>query len=196
MMKSFQTYIFELNKPYEFRIKLAGVNPKGETMDKIKSALDTYQLESVTAVKSLPIQEHREFPNYGGPCECWQFDVTVAYPTTVAAIRQVIQERAHINPNWVCVRNLSEAEYTDEAESRGKDQKGALLNDDQLKADEGGQELVGQVRIGSLLKELESRQFDFAEDSNEAGKTTNSVPQGNVSAVGTTKNKLQGKRGQ
>jgi len=196
MMKSFQTYIFEINKPYEFRIKLAGVNPKGEVMEKIKSALDTYQLESVTAVKSLPIQEHREFPNYGGPCECWQFDIAVSYPATSPAIRQVIRERAHINPDWVSVRTLNEAEFTDEAEARGKEQDGALLTDDQLKADEGGQELVGQVRIGSLLKELESRQFDFAEESNEAGKTTNSVPQGNVSAVGTNKNKLQGKRGQ
>ena len=39
MLKPFQTYIYEINKPYEFRIKMAGVNPVGETMAKIKAAL-------------------------------------------------------------------------------------------------------------------------------------------------------------
>jgi hypothetical protein len=68
-MKSFQSYVFELNKPYEFRIKLATIEPKGEVMEQIKNALNTFQLESISAVKSLPIQEHREFPKYGA-CEC------------------------------------------------------------------------------------------------------------------------------
>jgi len=60
-LKPFQTYIYELSKPSEFRIKLAGINPVGETMDRIKAALETFQLESISAVKSHPIQEHREF---------------------------------------------------------------------------------------------------------------------------------------
>jgi hypothetical protein len=181
-MKAFQTYIFELNKPQEFRVKLATVEPKGETLDRIKRALDTYQLESISAVKSLPIQEHREFPQWG-PCECWTFDIKVAYPVTAVGIRQTIKERAQINPDWIVVRNLHEAEDTDEAEARGKDHTGALLDETELKADPEGQELVGQVRIGSLLKELESRSFEFAEDSKESGKTTNDAPLGDKSPM-------------
>ena len=187
-MKPFQTYIYELNKPSEFRIKIAGINPTGEIMDRIKNALEAYQLESVSAVKSLPVQEHREFPQWGGPCEAYQFDIKVAYPTSSVAMRQTIKERAQLNPDWICVRNLNEAEYTDEAEARGKDHEGALLDEEELKADAGGQELAGQVRIGSLLKELESRKFDFAQDSNEAGKTTNDVPMGDISPIGTKQN--------
>jgi hypothetical protein len=194
-MKPFQTYIFELNKPYEFRIKLAGVNPTGETMDHIKGALEAYQLESISAVKSLPIQEHREFPQWGGACECWTFDVKVAYPTTATGIRQMIKERARINPDWISVRNLNEADYTDEAEARGKDHTGALLDETELKADPEGQALAGQSRIGSLLKELESRKFEFAQDSSEAGKTTNDAPIGNKSPVGTTQNKVYKAKG-
>jgi hypothetical protein len=189
-MKSFQTYIYELNKPSEFRIKLAGINPTGPVMDSIKNALEAYQLESVSTVKSLPIQEHREFPQWGGPCEAYQFDVKLAYPTTSIAVRQLIKERAQINVDWICVRNLNEEEYTEEAEQRGKDHTGALLDEEELKADKGGQELAGQSRIGSLLKELESRKFDFAQDSNEAGKTTNDLPQGNVSPEGTKQNTI------
>ena len=187
-MKPFQQYIYELNKPSEFRIKLAGINPTGAVMDSIKNALEAYQLESVSAVKSLPIQEHREFPQWGGPCEAYQFDVKLAYPTTSISVRQLIKERAQINVDWICVRNLNEAEYTDEAEARGKDHEGALLDEEELKADEGGQDLAGQVRIGSLLKELESRKFDFAQNSNEAGKTTDAEPMGDTSPVGTKQN--------
>ena len=208
MLKPFQSYIFELSKPSEFRIKLAGCDPE-MYMGAIKSALEAFQLESVSAIKSLPCQEHREFPNWGGPCEAYQFDVALKYPTTNITIQQVLKERAGINPNWMHVRNLHEAEATDEAESLGKDHKGALLDEPELKDAPNAQKLAGQSRIGSLLKELESRKFEFATDDSNAdkvreagskkGETTNNakrVPQGDVSTVGTTKNKLQGKRGQ
>jgi hypothetical protein len=168
MMKSFQSYIYEINTPYEFRIKLATIEPKGEVMDKIKHALETFQLESVSPVKSLPIMEHREFPQWG-PCECWQFDVKVAYPTTSAYIRQTIKERAHLNPDWICVKTLHEDEYNNEFELHGKDHEGALLDQIELKADAGGQELVGKARSISLLKELESRKYEFAAEGEKSG---------------------------
>jgi hypothetical protein len=192
MLKPFQQYIFELSKPSEFRIKLAGINPTGDVMERIKSALEAYQLESVSAVKSLPIQEHREFPQWGGACECWQFDVKLTYPATAIGVRQLMKERAGLNPDWICVRNLHEAEYTDEAESVGKDYTGALLDEENLKDAPNAQELAGQKRISSLIAELEkhSRKFEFAQDSKETGKTTNNLPQGDVSPEGTRQNKI------
>lgn len=188
MMKAFQSYIFELNKPYEFRIKIATVEPKGEVMDRIKHALGTFQLESVSPVKSHPIQEHREFPQWG-PCECWTFDVKVTYPTTSAYIRQTIKEQAHLNPDWICVRNLQEAEYDDEFESFNKGHEGAILDQAELKTVEGGQELAGQVRVGSLLKELESRKFEFAAEG-EKSDTMSADNVGTTSPMGTTQNKV------
>ena len=187
-MKPFQSYIFEINKPCEFRIKMANIDPK-TVMEQIKNALNTWQLESVSAVKSVPIQEHREFPQWG-PCESWTFDVKLAYPTTAVQIRQALKERAQLNPDWMHVRNLLEADMTDEAEARGKDHEGALLDEEELKADEGGQELAGQARIGSLLKELESRKFDIAGTEATNNKTTNDAPQNNTSPVGTKQNTI------
>jgi hypothetical protein len=209
-MKPFQSYIFELTKPYEFRIKLAGTKPTPDVMEAIKNALETYQLESISAVKSLPIQEHKEFPQWGGACECWQFDVKVNYPTTAIAIRQTIKERARINPNWINVRNLLEAEFTEEAEMRGllNPNTEAILDKPELEDVPGAQELVGAGRVKSLIAELEkhTRKYEVAgsdttvggEKDPAYGKTTNdkTVPQGTTAPVGTTKNKLQGKRGQ
>ena len=194
MMKPFQTYIAELNTPYEFRVKLATVNPKGEVMDRIKNALETYQLESISAVKSLPIQEHREFPQWG-PCECWTFDIKVAYPVTVPQIRQTLKERAALNPDWIVVRNLNEATDTDEAEAYGKDHTGALLDETELKDAPNAQELAGQSRIGSLLKELESRNFEFAEAGTEKAKFNVDSPEGKSSPIGTTQNKVYKAKG-
>jgi hypothetical protein len=186
MLKPFQSYIYEINKPYEFRIKLATIEPKGDVLENIKNALETYQLESISAVKSLPIQEHREFPQWG-PCECWQFDIKVAYPTTVPAIRQTLKERARLNPDWICVRTLGEAVDTEEQELHGKDHEGALLDDPELKTTADGQSIAGQNRIGSLLKELESRKFDVA----ATGETTGAMSSddvGTTSPVGTKQN--------
>jgi len=202
-MKPFQQYIAELNRPHEFRIKMANINPK-DCLEQIKNALDTYQLESISAIKSLPIQEHREFPNWGGACECWQFDVKVAYPANAIQIAQVVRERAQINPDWMNVRNLNEAEFTDEAEAPNADaEKGALLDQEDLGGSTEGQGLVGQTRISGLLKELESRKFEIAgKDTNadgvrdagsKKGETTNNakrVPQGNTSPEGTKQNKI------
>ena len=194
MMKPFQTYIAELNTLYEFRIKLATVNPRGEVMDRIKNALETYQLESISAVKSLPIQEHREFPQWG-PCECWTFDIKVAYPVTVPQIRQTLKERAALNPDWICVRTLNEAVDTDEAEAYGKDHTGALLDETELKDAPNAQELAGQSRLTGLMKELESRKFEFAEANTEKAKFNVDSPEGKSSPVGTTQNKVYKAKG-
>ena len=191
-MKPFQSYIFELNKPYEFRIKLATIEPKGEVMEQIKNALNTFQLESISAVKSLPIQEHREFPKWGA-CECWQFDVKIAYPTTATGVRQIIKERAHLNPDWICVRNLNEEVDTDEQEAWGHDHEGAVLTEPELKAAPDGQSYAGQSRVDSLIKELESRRIDVAAASTAKGKDTNSEPTGDVSPM-TQQNKMYNPR--
>jgi hypothetical protein len=193
-MKPFQSYIFELQKPSEFRIKMATIDPK-TVMEQIKNALNTWELESISAVKSLPIQEHREFPQWG-PCECWQFDVKVKYPTNTVAIRQTIKERARLNPDWIVVRNLNEAEFTEEAEMRGglNPNKGvALLDDPVLQDQPGAQDLVGPGRIKSLIAELEkhTRQFEVAghdttiggTKQQSYGKTTNSIATGESTPI-------------
>jgi len=201
-MKSLHEYIAARNQPYEFRIKLAKINPTGEVMERIKNALDSYELVGVTAAKSLPIQEHREFPRWGA-CECWQFEATVNYPTTPVQIAQLIRERAGINPEWVCVYGKQQAEQNEYAEALGKDHEGALLLDGELKDVAGAQDLVGDKRRDSMLKELEQHApvMSASKSNNELVKTratektpraqtTNQIPQGTKSPVGSNQNKI------
>ena len=188
-MKPYQEYIASLNKVYEYRVKIAGTNPKGEVMERIKHAVDAYEVDTVSSPKSVPIQEHRDFPKLG-PCECWTFEIAVKYPTTANQIRQLIKERAGINPDCVCVWPKNQRDFNEEFEAHGKDHEGALLDQPELKADEGGQELVGQARRDSMLKELSSRSYEFAAKSEADGKVMDASPAGTDSPVGSKQVKL------
>ena len=105
-------------------------------------------------------------------------------------IRQLIKERAGINPECICVYDKNAYDFNEEFEAHGKDHEGALLDQDELKADASGQDLVGQSRRDSLLKELGSRTYEFAAKGEADGKTTNEVPAGSESPVGTKQNKI------
>lgn len=207
-MKSLHAYIAERNTNYAFRIKIARQNPS-EIMEEIKNALDAYELVDISTPKSLPIQEHREFPKWGA-CECWQFEATVAYPTTAPQIAQLLKERTGMQAEWVCVYGKEQAEQNDYAEAYGKDHTGSLLLDDELKDAPGGQELVGEKRKDSMLKELDKQSPKMvalesnpeltstrAKEKTKPAQTTNQLPQGTKSPVGSQQNKLppiKGKR--
>jgi hypothetical protein len=179
-MQSFQTYIAELNKTYEFRVKIAGVEPKGEVLDRIRAALDTYQVENISTPKRLPIQEHREFPKFG-PCECYLLEVTVAYPTTTAQMTQIIATRGQIDPCCLHVYTKDQLEQEDMVQER-IDNQGAVLAEPELKTPAQG-DIAGQGRVSSLMKELSARTHEFAAKSEADGKTTNDIPQNTKSVL-------------
>jgi hypothetical protein len=200
-MKSLHDYIAERNSNYAFRIKVAKQNPK-DIMEEIKNALDAYELIDITTPKSLPVQEHREFPKWGA-CECWQFEATVAYPTTQVQIAQLLKERTGMQAEWVCVYGKQQADDNDAFEAYGKDHTGSLLLDNELRDVPGAQDLVGDKRKDSLLKELEKQSPKMVALESDAdlvsmrstertkpAATTNQVPQGTWSPVGSQQNKL------
>lgn len=184
-MQNFQKYFYESSKLFEFRVKIANVELTPEVMESIKNAIDAYQVETVSKPKRLPIQEHKDFGKLG-PCECHMFDVAVKYPTIVEQIRQLIINRAMINADCVCVYTKDQADQEDAVVER-IDNQGAVLETPELEADSGAQELVGEKRNISLLKELETRKYEIAGSETTDAKTTNDLPQGNTSPVGTTK---------
>ena len=89
-----------------------------------------------------------------------------------------------MSPEYVCVQTKDTAELTQAAEEAGKGHEGALLTDDSIMVNPGAQELVGQTRIDSMLKDLQKHSVPVAEKT-AAGKTTNDVPQGTTSPMGS-----------
>jgi hypothetical protein len=200
-MKSLHAYIAERNTTYDFRIKVAKQNP-GEIMEEIKNALNAYELVNISKPKSLPIQEHREFPKWGA-CECWQFEAELAYPVTAPQIAQLLKERTGMQAEWVCVYGKQQADDNDAFEAYGKDHEGSLLLNSELKDVPGAQDLVGNQRKDSLLKELDQQSPKMvalesdadlvsgrASERTRPAATTNQLPQGSKSPVGSQQNKL------
>jgi hypothetical protein len=187
-MKSLTQYIYESQKTFEFCVKLARIDLDEAKIAQIKSALETYAVESVSKPKRLPIQEHRDFPGLGA-CECHLLNVVVKYPVTTDQLVHTLSERAQIDVCCVNVRTKHEYEQTEHAEALGKDHEGALLTDPELKDVPDAQELVGQNRIGSMLKELESRKYEFASKEVNSNKDKE-IPMNTSSPVGSRQNKI------
>lgn len=189
-MKSLQQYFYEAKKVYEFKVKIAMESIDAAQLKKIRNALEAYKLEELGAPKRLPISEHRDFPKVG-PCQCYLIDVSVGYPTREDEIRQLIINRANIGEECVRVYPKNQYESNEEFEAYGKDHSGSLLADKTLKDVPGSQKLVGAARVDSMLKELETRKYEFSKaDKSAPGETTNSLPTGDKSPVGSKQNSI------
>lgn len=191
-MKPYKEFFYHSQRVYEFRIKLAEVEMSEENLNRVKNALDAYGVETMSKPKRLPIQEHADFPKMG-PCECHYIDITLKYPTTTEQLTHIVAERALLDKGRVCVKTKSQDEIITAAEEHGKDRQGALLDNTQLEDEPGAQELVGQTRVGSFLKELEKHKvskFEVAGKEKADGTSTNSLPQGTTSPVGSRQNKI------
>lgn len=149
-MKSFKEYLIESKQTYEFKIKLAGDHE--DCVDKIKSALKQFNVESVSDVKRTPIQETQiDFPEHSN-INVTVCDVVCAYPTTSLQIRNLVAEALNLTHTCVKVRNIKEQEE-DELNHQYDEKSGeALLGTDYEKSMH--QDLVGEKQKMNLLKEL------------------------------------------
>jgi hypothetical protein len=191
-MKSFSDFLFHTQKIYEFRIKLAEVSVTPENLARIRNALEAYCVEEMGNPKRLPIQEHKDFPKMG-PCECHIIDVSLKYPTTTEQLQHVVAERALLDKSCVVVTTKAADEATSEAEALGQGRTTPALTDGTLEDQPGGQELVGQRRLSSFIKELSKNKvskFEIAGKEKADGTTSDSLPQGTKSPVGSSQNKI------
>ena len=196
-MKPFTQYLYHTQKTYEFRIKLAEIELSEDNMARIRNALEAYGVESMGKPKRLPIQEHTDFPKLG-PCQCHIIDIGLKYPTTTEQLTHIVAERALLDKGRVCVYTKDAHEQVVAAEQLGQDDTGALLDKPELEDEAGAQALVGQARVGSFLKELEKNKvskFEVAGKEKADGTTSDSLPQGNVSPVGSRQNTIPSPKG-
>jgi hypothetical protein len=154
-MKSFKEYLTESveEKKYSFKIKIAGELPE-HIEDTMKAALDKYKVSSFSKGKTTPIQAKlSDFPTLENT-HMTIFDVELDYPTTSQVLTAYMSEQTGIDPCCLRVRSLKEEDEVELNNEHMSDdsKKSALLSQDYQK--ENNQELVGEKKISSLLKEL------------------------------------------
>lgn len=190
-MKSFIKYLTESKKTYHFKVRLANCDLKDGTKSELENALKQFDLVSMSAIKNHPPEERStEFAKLGA-VEVKDFDVELDYPTIDMAVRQAVAHSLGCDLGRVMV-------YTKESwEQRMREldritaaQKGTVLDKEKLETEKKPADSM------DFLKGLETRKYEFAGDKTTNAQTTNDLPQGNVSPVGSTKvNKtMPGKR--
>ncbi len=141
-----------------------------------------------------------------GPVEVSVVDASFHYPCTDEQVRLLIAERAGINLSCIKV-NAKNSPYeaildgTEVSNLGGKPGESVLLQDnmEREQPEKSREALVGSERIPNLIKELEeTRKYEYPEvagGKSPVAKTTNELPQGSASPIGTHKNKIINPRG-
>lgn len=195
-MKNFTHYLSESHKTYEFRIKIANIDPN-EKLDQLKNALESYGLNSLSKAKRLPIKETDiDFPNIKN-CQIYLLDAVLNYPVSSDQLRAIVCERAGISPAniFVVPKNHPEELWRwDRANSDVREYKqGEDVLTKPLEDNEEGKKMgKAYAEAGTLLKELsKTAKWEISGKDSTDFKSTNDSPQGTLSPVGSTKNKIQ-----
>lgn len=194
-MKNFLDHLVEVQKTYEFRIKVANIDPT-ESMDRLESALNAYGLESLSKPKRLPIKNGDvDFPSAKN-LELFLMDAVLSYPVNDQQLRAIIAERAGYPAGSVVVVPKNHPEEIWRWNEDGSSEiheyvKGEAVLDKPLEEVKGGKE-AGKTysEAGSLLKELNKAKVEIAGGETPAAKTTNDLPTGDASPVGSKQNKI------
>lgn len=199
MLKNFLNYLEQSEKIYEFRIKFANVDP-AEKMDQIKAVLEAYAVESISSPRRLPIAESDiDFPNFKN-CQVYLMDAVLKYPCTEAQIRAILSERAGITQSNIFVVPKNHPEeiwrWNEDGQSELREfKKGEAVLDkpyeDNPEATAANQ---AYAKPQSILKELSTPDTVVEGSDNtpegNAGKTSNDLPQGTSSPLGSKQNKI------
>lgn len=197
MIKSLREYIINTKKEYHFRIKFADCEVDTKFKQALENALKTYDVVSVSAAKHEPIQlVHPDFPKMGS-VDVYAIDIAVNYPANDSTIRNLLNQKLGVPFDHMMVLNKNQIDgnidYSEIARRKSDDP--ALTDPDLEQADENAQELVGEKRIDGIKKNIPTRDYDF-ESNDVAGKTsartltTNDLPLGTTSPVGTHQNEI------
>jgi len=159
-MKSFKEYLTESKKIYEFKVKIA-VDCGKDTAQKIKLALSEFHIGSVSAGKSVPIQErHSEFPEHKN-ISMTVFDITTNYPATNKQIQDKLAAVLSLPHNAVKVKNIAEEKEFEINHQHDQRTGKAIGGTEQEPSDH--QDLVGEKRVLSFLQELNKEKHQGTE---------------------------------
>jgi hypothetical protein len=195
-MKTFLEYLGETQKTYEFKVKIANLDPK-DHIESLKVTLAAYAVESISTPKRLPIMENNiDFPSMKN-CEIHVFEVALKYPVMTNQLRELISERLSINLSQVFVTpsaNPEELWRNNEGELREYVQGEDVLTKPLPEAS-AEQQAASKFysEAGTILKELNKPvKFEIAGtdttvggDKDPAyGKTSNDIAQGKETPLG------------
>lgn len=186
-MISFKQFLAESQKTYEFRVKIAG-EVSEDQVDAMERNLEKFGLESMSKPKRTPIQEHpQDFPDVTNS-EVSMMEVVVNYPATPRDIKENICACTKLPESHVRVYNANdplESDREEEVKTEEEDYE-VQLTAPYPKGDK--KQAFGDKHNKEFLKGLKSVfKTKAAGGSTPKASTTNDLPQGKASPVGSNK---------
>ena len=164
-MSTFNQYLTEAAKSYDYKIKVAGELADGFA-SRMETALQKFELAKMSSGKTTPIQSvPLDFPALSNETVTI-FDVTTNYPCSVIALKEYLADYMNINASMIVVRKPGEPteEYQDNMEKATKSEYVNKLMDIEMKdaPKVNKDELTGDKYNMSLLKELLKSKSEIA----------------------------------
>jgi hypothetical protein len=158
-MKSFKSYLVESEQTYKFRIKLANMLDE-ETMDALESALDKYEVASVSKPKKTPIQEHpMDFQTLQN-AEVYIMDTELKYPVTAHQLYEYISQTIGVPASHLVVINSDHPEEIAREEAIKDEEYESVLETD-YEDSNNAKDSFGDEYNENMLKSLETRKYEF-----------------------------------
>ena len=160
-MKSFRSYLVESEQTYKFRIKLA-CECSDETMDSLETALQKYDMKSMSKPKKTPIQEHpMDFQTLQN-AEVFIMDTELQYPVTAHQLYEYISQVVGVPASHLVIINQDNPEEIarEEALKEEGEEYETLLGSDYK--EEKQDPTFGDEYNENMLKSLETRKYEFA----------------------------------
>jgi hypothetical protein len=181
-MRSLQEYLTESAKQYMFRIRLAC----DCDMDKLKTALAKFDVAAMSEPKRLPItQKAFGFDHLDNP-EIHIVDVSTNYPCTPTELSAAFNE-VGVPASMVMVTTLNQEVLVAPIGSEAKENE-AILDKDLPK--NTYPQILADLEQAVAKKEPGKYQYTYAAKKTSSGSTTNDLPQGNKSPVGSKQNTI------
>ena len=166
-MKSFRSYLVESEQTYKFRIKMAE-KCDDETMDALETALQKYDMKSMSKPKKTPIQEHpMDFQTLQN-AEVFIMDTELNYPVTAYQLYEYISQTVGIPASHLVIIDQDHPEEIAREEAvKDMDEEYVSKLDDSEYSDAektNPEDSFGDKYNENMLKSLETRKYEFAKE--------------------------------
>jgi hypothetical protein len=184
-MRSLGEYLTESAKQYMFRVRLA-CECNRDLLDRLKAALSKYDVDDISQPKRLPIQQKAFGFDHLDNAEIHVVDVVTNYPCTPAQLSAVFNEIG-VPASMVMVTTPNQEVLISPMAAEAGEGK-AILDKDLPK--NTYPQILADLETAIANKEPKKFQYEYAASKTSQGKTSNDLPQGNKSPVGSKQNKI------
>ena len=184
-MKTYYEYLIESEQTYKYRVKVAG-GCDAECLEHLETSLAKFDLINMSSPKTTPVMEDPlDFPGVKNMEVC-MFEVEIAYPAGQDALYDMIESCTNKPKSQIKIVSEHFAQSYEENEGAEAEEAPILEKEYDEQSKEAGEAYADPAKV---VPETPTR-FKIAGGDTPKAQTTNDLPMGDKSAMGSVKPKL------